>query len=192
MAKMFDKTRFEGWEDFDWMDLYPEVGAFVSPTRGDYEIHGEIINALNYEHARHSWLWRKLEESGEERGTCCHCNKRIRYAVIYKDRAGKFHIVGQECSQFISSGLDLNKYRELQFSRDIKKTKTKNGEKYTYSDEVPAKLWDLSRENRPKFISLSKFTPPGRNNRPKWYYTIWGDNRDEVVEHYHTLLNLLK
>lgn len=58
-------TEHDGWEYIDWVDLQPLPGSFVSPTYDDYEVHGEIINALNYCHAEYTWLSRQIKRSGE-------------------------------------------------------------------------------------------------------------------------------
>lgn len=166
-----------GWDDIDWVDLIPERGAFVSPTRSDFVIQGETVNALNWLHAHYVWLQRQVERSGEEWSQCAVCNQIIRYAVVFRDPRGFVHIVGQDCGRLINSGLNPKKYYERQFLERIKEIKTKNGQRFVLSLPVPAWFWDVPKADRPKWISLKRLDPG-------WYVTIWGETLGEVVEHY--------
>jgi hypothetical protein len=78
--------------------------------------------------------------------------------------------------------------------RDIKKVETKRGERFVHSREVPQWFWDLPREQRPAFVSLSSFQkPPTRSERrPRktWYLSVWGETVDEVLTHLDELEKL--
>lgn len=177
-----------GWSEFDWLDLIPAPGSFVSPTYGDYDVHGTSVRALNWLHAKHTWLKGELEKSGEEWGRCSHCNHAIRYGVVFLDAEGRYHIVGEECAEFINSNLNRAEWAEKRKLSAVKKVKTKNGERYTLSLDVPAWFWSLPREERPAFTSLYKTEGPRRQVR--WYLTIWGENPCEVLLNWEALQKL--
>lgn len=174
---------FKDWEFMDWMDLNPLPGSFVSPTWDDYEVHGETIRALNWLHAEYTWLHRQIERSGEVFGVCCHCNHFIRYAVIFRDGNGFVHMVGQACAQFIQSKLDRSEFLEKRLISEMKEVDTKRGKRFVTSMEVPSWYWDVAREQRPKYASLSSYEKPtGRRPVKVWKLSIWGETPGEVVE----------
>jgi hypothetical protein len=177
-----------GWSEFDWLDLIPAPGAFVSPTYADYNVHGTPVRALNWLHAKHQWLKGQLEQNGEEWGRCAHCNQPIRYAVIFLDPETRYHIVGENCAEFINSNLNRAQWAEQRRLSEIKKVKTKNGERYTLSLDVPDWFWRLPKEERPAYTSLFKWEGPRR--KVCWYLTIWGETACEVLLNWEALQKL--
>lgn len=179
------------WEFTDWVDLIPAPCSFVSSKWEDYEVHGETFHAANFIHADYLWLKTVIGRSGEEWGRCCHCNHAIRYAVVFRDPEGLYHMVGQDCAELIHSKLDKSAWREKQFLSEVKAVKTKNGERFTLKLPVPPWFWDTDRADRPKFCSLSKWEKPTRRGRvTEWSLTIWGETPGEVIRNYEELRRL--
>jgi hypothetical protein len=185
-------TEHTNWEYVDWVDLQPLPGSFVSPTYANYQVHGETIHALNYCHAEYTWLHRHVEASGEQWHQCCHCNHYIRYAVVFRSPDGYYHIVGQDCARFINSKLDRKVWLEKEKLSQVRMVNTKNGEKAVLSIDVPQWYWDIARENRPRFCSLSKYDKStGRCGRTTiWSLSIWGETPGDVFKNLETLQSL--
>jgi hypothetical protein len=186
------------WKYIEWIDIYPGVGSFVSPTMSDFEVHGETVNALNWLHAEHTWAKRKLRETAERHGCdqddwgrCHHCHANIRYGVIFRDHAGDHYMIGQDCAQYIQSGLDRGPWLLKAKLSQLKKIETKNGTRFVLGLEVPRWYWELDRQLRPRFCSLSKYEKPGRRGKQVvWSLSIWGGSPDEVFRGYDELKKL--
>ncbi len=179
-------TMHPEWEVVDWFDIYPGVGAFVSPTTEDYVVHGRTINALNWLHAEYLWLKQVLAESGQEFYRCCHCNQVIRYVVVFRDPQGLYHGVGQACASFIQSGLDRTAWDEKKKLSDIKETK---GGAFCLTLPVPEWYWQVPKDKRPASFRTWKGQARGRNAAP-WFLSIWGASPHEVLKNWEGLKGL--
>lgn len=179
------------WDVFDWVDLIPAPGSFVSNSESAYEVHGEQIErAANWLHAEYLWLKRQVAKSGEEWCRCAHCNANIRYAVVFVDEHGKYHLVGQDCAAFINSHLNRSGWEEKKKLGDIKEKDTKNGKRFVLTLDMPHWFWDIPKDQRPKFTSCFKGTPMGRQRSAPWYLSIWGESPSEVLTNYKTLMDM--
>jgi hypothetical protein len=58
--------------------------------------------------------------------------------------------------------------------------------------KVPAWYWNIPRQERPRFASLSKYTKPGPDRETIWYLSIWGEIEGEVIDNWETLKRLRK
>jgi hypothetical protein len=174
---MYDQKQFEGWEYVDWVDLQPMPGSFLSFKWEDYEIGGEVFHAANYFHAHYLLLHREIDKSGEQWQSCRHCNHHIRYAVVFRDREGRHHLIGQDCARFITSKVDRSGWAEKKLLLKITERETRVGKRFTLTFECPSWFWDIPKADRPAYTSVfkSKMTT-------KWMLTIWGETPGDVIK----------
>jgi hypothetical protein len=186
------ESAVKGWEYVLWIDLDPLPGAWVSQIWHDYTIEGETINAANYYHAEYIWLGGQVKKSGGELHVCQRCHHAIRYAVAFRDEQGLVYHVGEDCAEFVCSQLDRKAWAEKKLLSEMKAVKTKNGERFVLSIKVPDWFWNIPKEVRPRFTSLSKYTKPGRQKEIIWYLSIWGETAWEVLANWDALQQLRK
>lgn len=176
----------------DWQDLIPLPGSFVNngePEKDfDTPTYG-VVHALNWAHAEYRGLRLACERAGDEWGRCYRCGAHIRYAVVFKDGAEHIHMVGEDCADFVRSGLSLDLFAEKRLTKEVQKRSTKHGERFVLSFEAPQWFWNIAKASRPSFCSLSKFRPRN-SDYDKWYVTVWGTSEAETVANYLQLLAL--
>lgn len=175
-------TAAETHELVDIIDLQPMPGEYVGcQETSSFAVFGvEVERAFHRCHAARMAVQRRWD------GRCECCHARLRYAHVTQDGAGEYHCYGHTCLSLESFGEEAT--RKLEYSQRI--DQKERGFVATFS--VPAKLWDLPREQRPAFARLWKGQAFGRRSRgPQWKLSVWGDNFEGCLANCVALAELL-
>lgn len=187
--------KYETWLDNSGLQVgeFGLEGAYVDQERRVFVINGEEIEGLGILHATKLYYETKLINQGQDETiyACSFCNQGIRYAVIYKDDKGEFHVTGETCGDFVEAGVPNNVFLERRKLQGARKVETKNGPRLTLRIAADERFWKIwkhwkATKTKPSFISVSKYTDQHGNTQ--WSATIWAEDKDELTENYHVWL----
>lgn len=185
----------------DEIDAYPGPGSYLSTQpKKPYECFGVNVEAFNHCHAEYLACKQLVRAtSGDEAwATCAVCHHRIRFCVLCRDeQTGSHYILGRDCAGTIDSGLPTDAWDTKRKMRDVAKIETKRGTRFVHKREVPQWFWDLPRDQRPEFVSVSKWERPAERssrggNKVTWFLTVWGESVDEVLTNIEKLEQRVK
>jgi len=192
------------WElvdEFDNEEFFQPACFLSREGKKEFEYAGEKIMAFTWLHAGYLWIKDKSKQHSKDGQQdlhhCQHCGHRIRYVSLFQAPDQTYYLIGRDCARFIESAKPRSVWLKSEQIKDrlehIRLVQTKNGARYVLSAQVPGKVfWDTFTDGRPKWLSVQKREDRRVEGSYTWWWTIWGEHKAEVLNHYFALRNALK
>jgi hypothetical protein len=180
---------FSGWEFLDVLDNAPGPGSFMGDAREFVvNVAGKDITVIanNWFHAEFRAFGQVAEQTGGLLSKCELCGARLRYAALFQGPENSLHIVGRECANRVSAGVENREEWAIALSmKDAKEITTKNGPRWKVDLLEPQGFRMIPYTERPSFVSTwTPKMPAGRGGRVKFgnpRVTIWAKDEAELM-----------